>query len=298
VAAYSQSLDEEEAVAGRVVTANRAGLCGQAVDGKTVRGASAHGETVHLVSVVRHESAAVLAQEQVREKLDERQAAAHLLSQRSLQGTVTTLDALHTQVKLARQIVAAGGHYLMVVKGNQPTWFHDIDLAFQALPPFNRSEAEFWAYQVMETSDRGHGREDTHRLESTTRLNDYLAWPTVAQVLRRTRRSRHRRTGLVSEEVHYGITSLPRSLLDLAQIEQLWRWHWTIENCTHYIRDVSFGEDRSQVRAAHAPQALAALRNALITLLRHEGWAHLPNAFRFFQHHVQDSLRLLGAIAT
>jgi len=298
VAAYTQALDETESNEGRIETRSGTVLCGQALDGKTVRGASAHGETVHLVSVVRHQSAAVLAQCQVAEKLDERQAATQLLTPDLLTGTITTMDALHTQRTLAQQILDAGGHYLMVVKGNQPTLYHDIDLAFQVLPPSNRWEAEFWQYQAIQTFDRGHGREDLHRLERTTRLNDYLDWPAVAQVLRRTRRSCHRRTQVVTEEVHYGITSLPPTLVDLAQIEQLWRWHWTIENCSHYIRDVSLGEDRSQVRSGNAPQALAAFRNALVTLLRHEGWAHIPNALRFFQHNVQHSLRFLGAIAT
>jgi hypothetical protein len=77
--------------------------------------------------------------------------------------------------------------------------------------------------------------------------------------------------------------------------------HWLlehIENCTHYIRDVSLGEDASQVRAGNTPQALAAFRNALISALRLDGWAYLPNAFRHFCHNVQDSLRFLGALST
>ena len=298
VAAYNQTLDAADGMTGRIATKSGTVLKGQAVDGKTVRGASAHGETVHLVRVVRHQSAAVLAQGQVAEKLDERQAAVQLLTPDLLVGTVTTMDALHTQRTLAQHILDAGGHYLMVVKGNQPALLHDIALGFDALPPVNPREAAFWGYQAIQTFDRGHGREEVHRLERTTHLNDYLRWPGVAQVLRRTRRSCQRRTRVITEEVHYGITSLPPTLVELASLEQLWRWHWTIENCVHYVRDVSFGEDRSQVRAGNAPQVLAAFRNALITVLHHEGWAHIPNALRFFEAHLQDSLRFLGAIAT
>jgi predicted transposase YbfD/YdcC len=53
-----------------------------------------------------------------------------------------------------------------------------------------------------------------------------------------------------------------------AQLLQLIRGHWAIENRLHYVRDVSFGEDGSQIRSGAAPQVLAALRNAVIGLLK------------------------------
>src|SRR5438105_5207875 len=40
----------------------------------------------------------------------------------------------------------------------------------------------------------------------------------------------------------------------------------TIENSLHYVRDVTFAEDRSHIRTGHAPQLLAACRNLAITL--------------------------------
>lgn len=45
------------------------------------------------------------------------------------------------------------------------------------------------------------------------------------------------------------------------------REHWRIENCLHYVRDVTLGEDACRVRKGGAPQVLAALRNAAIHLL-------------------------------
>ncbi|HEX9596556.1 MAG TPA: hypothetical protein VF982_06720, partial [Anaerolineales bacterium] len=65
------------------------------------------------------------------------------------------------------------------------------------------------------------------------------------------------------------------------------RKHWTIENQLHYVRDLSFGEDRCQVHTASAPQALAALRNGILALLRDEGWPSPPTAFRHFSIDVQ-----------
>jgi hypothetical protein len=62
-------LDRADGVSGSVVLADGQRLFGQALDGKTVCGASRHGPVVHLVSVVRHESGAVLAQQPVATKM-------------------------------------------------------------------------------------------------------------------------------------------------------------------------------------------------------------------------------------
>jgi predicted transposase YbfD/YdcC len=160
------------------------------------------------------------------------------------------MDALHTQRWEAETILAAQGHYLMVVKPNQGTLYQDIQWAFEALPPLNRYEQEYWDYQRHEIPDRGHGRLERRTLESTTRLNGFLTWPGVAQVLRRTCWRQDLRSKVISQDVHFGIPSLDRQTV--TQVEQFWRWHWTIENCTHYIRDVSMGEDASQVRTGNA----------------------------------------------
>lgn len=53
------------------------------------------------------------------------------------------------------------------------------------------------------------------------------------------------------------------------------RQHWTIENGSHYVRDVTFAEDHSQVRTGSIPQMMAAVRNTAIALLRSHGETRL-----------------------
>jgi predicted transposase YbfD/YdcC len=298
ISAYTRQIDEEDATMGSIETAQGEQLRGQSLDGKTVCGASQHGELVHLVSLVRHESGVALAQERVASKLDERKAGGHLLTADQLYRTITTADALYTQVKQAEQIVAGGGHYLLAVKRNQPSLYEAIDLAFAALPPINQEEAAFWQHQTYTTLDKAHGRLEKRTLESTTALNDYLEWPGVAQVLRRTCQRTLIKSGKMTTRVRYAVTTLSRTMVSLAQIESVWRRHWTIENQLHYVRDVSFGEDQCQIHCGNAPQALAALRNAILALLRFEGWPSPPSAFRHFAAHPQLALRLLGAFSS
>jgi predicted transposase YbfD/YdcC len=294
IAAYDQALDTDDATIGTLVGADGLQWRGQAVDGKTVRGASAHGSTVHLVSLVRHDSGTVLAQCQVADKSNEITAVPALLAGRDLTGTVTTMDALLTQQSQARQILAQGGHYLMVVKENQGTLYADLALLFEQ-PQALRGEQD--PLKWCETSC-GHGRQETRTLESSVALNGYVAWPGVGQVLRRTYDSIEPTTGKTAYEVTYGITSLSRRQALPEHVAWFWRQHWTIENRVHYVRDVTMGEDRCQVHTGKAPRVLAALRNGLLSLLRYRGWTNIAAALRFYGASPQKALRLIGALAT
>lgn len=93
-------------------------------------------------------------------------------------------------------------------------------------------------------------------------------WPHVQQVYRTARRRIRQRTGETETEVTYAITSLSTDQADANALLALVRGHWGIENKTHYVRDVPFDEDRSQIRSGAAPQAFAACRNLAIALLR------------------------------
>jgi hypothetical protein len=100
----------------------------------------------------------------------------------------------------------------------------------------------------------------------------------------------------VEHHTSYGITSLPWSQVSAAQIEALWRGHWTIENCVHYVRDVTMGEDACHMRTGNAPQTMAALRNALLSLFRRNGWSNIADALRYYAANFSQALELVGAV--
>ena len=72
------------------------------------------------------------------------------------------------------------------------------------------------------------------------------------------------------------------------------RDHWQIENRLHYVRDMAYDEDRSQVRKGHRPHAMATLRNTAISLLRLAGAENIAAATRYLGRHITRPLRLLG----
>jgi predicted transposase YbfD/YdcC len=263
---------------------------GQAVDGKAVRGANRHGAKLHLVSLVRHGSGRVRKQVRVSDKSNEITAVPVLLAGLDLRGTVTTMDSLLTQQAIARQIVAQNGQYLMVVKENQPTLFAAIELVFRC-PPL---EEEADHLQSVTTVGKEHGRLETRTLERTASLRGYVTWPGAGQVMRRTCERIEVMTGKVSREVTYGVTSLAPQEASAADLEGLWRGHWTIENKVHYVRDETMGEDRGQMYRGHAAQALAALRNGMLSLLRSQGVRQIADALRHHGSSVEEALAFIG----
>jgi predicted transposase YbfD/YdcC len=263
---------------------------GQAVDGKAVRGAQAHGAKVHLVSLVHHGTGQVRKQVRVRAKSNEITAVPSLLHDQDVRGTVITMDALLTQQTIAQQIRNQHGHYLMIVKENQPALYAAIELLFQ-LPPLPAPEHHL---DQVTTTEKGHGRLETRTLERSCALNGYVDWPEVGQVLRRTCQRIILKTGEVREQVTYGITSLGWQEASAAQLEALWRGHWGIENKVHYVRDVTMGEDAGQIHVGQAPHALAALRNGLLSLLRSKGVTNIADALRHYAASVQETLVLIG----
>jgi predicted transposase YbfD/YdcC len=266
-------------------------LAGQAIDGKSVRGVGRVGQPCQLVSLVEHGSATVLAQQQVSHKRDERSAVPLLLAQRDLRGKVITLDALHTLKPTARLILQAGGDYLMVVKKNQATLYEFLDLLFSL--PAHPADHEVWD-RVGPTSQKGHGRLETRTLTSGSAHIEDVDWPGVAQVLRRECERIELKSGKLTREVSYALTSLAPWRADAASLEALWRGHWTIENSLHYVRDVSFGEDAGQAAAGSTARALASVRNALLFVFRRAGWRFVPDALAHYSASVQRALSLVG----
>ncbi len=260
-----------------------------AIDGKSLRGSRKQGAPfTHLLSAVSHHLGLTLGQVAVDAKSNEITAIHTLLHGLLLEGWVVTMDALLTQQKIAQAIVDAGGDSLMVVKENQPTLHADIALAFAdpALLVGTSTSAT--------TQDRGHGRLERRTLTLTTALADYLAWPNHQQVFHAIRTRTNLRTGEVSSETVYGITSLPPTRADAAFVLDRLRSHWMIENGVHYVRDVTFAEDHSQVRTGAIPQVMAAFRSTAITLLRSSGETNIAAACRRLAAHPWQALALLG----
>ncbi len=257
-----------------------------ALDGKTVRGAaSATQPAPQFLSVSTHDSYETLLQVRVPADTNEIPVAQALVPYLPLRGRVLTADALHTQTELAQAVLDQGGAYLLTLKDNHPLLRAEVALYFTTPGATARS---------AQSIDRRRGRTETRTLHSTTRLNAYLrtlgGFPCVAQVAQLLR-TVQTRLGTRTEVVYLLTSPRPRQA-DPARLLALIRGHWSVES-RHWIRDVTFGEDRSRVCRGHAPQILAALRNLALTLIRRSGATQIAAYRRHLAAHPAKALRLL-----
>src|SRR4051794_13127783 len=250
-----------------------------AIDGKTLRGSAPRttaeqvavarrgGGRTHLVAAYDQASGVTLGQlgcapeaGKGGEVATAMALAATLDERRLLAGSVITVDAGFTARELAADLRARGAHWILRVKGNQKR----LHARLTALP---------WA-QVPEAArvrSVGHGRVETR----TIRVIDLAGsddghgefFPDAAQALKIVRRRRTRR-GRWSVQTVYAITSLDAREADPALLACWVRGHWRIEGGLHWVRDVVFAEDHSQVRTAYGPVNLAVLRTLAINALR------------------------------
>jgi hypothetical protein len=144
------------------------------------------------------------------------------------------------------------------------------------------------------TVNKGHGRIETRRLWASDQLVGYLDFPYARQVMRIERSTTKLDGTRLRHEVVFGITSLDSVKGPAPRLLKLNRGHWGIENRLHWVRDVTFDEDRSQVRKGAGAQVMAALRNLAIGILRRAGATSIAAALRHCARHVEKALRLIG----
>jgi predicted transposase YbfD/YdcC len=278
-------------VSAALIAAAPEALDGVAMDGKALRMSARCGATdAHLLSLFSHRGGVVLGDAAQRapavaDKTNEITASADALAMLLLTGVVITGDAMFTQRAIAATIMDAGNDYLLVVKENQPTLHTDLATLF--------ADADV-AVSVAEETTVHRQRIERRRLYASTELVGYTDWPGLAQTLCMARRVTDRRTGETHEEIAYAVTSLAAHRATPAQLSTLWREHWHIENKLHWVRDVTFGEDGSTVRAGAGPQVLAALRNLAIGLLRLGGATNIAAACRRYAAQPALALTAVG----
>jgi predicted transposase YbfD/YdcC len=251
-----------------------------AIDGKTVRGAKGKGgKAPHLVAALAHGIGAVLGQVAVDEKSNEIPAVRELLKAfADLAGAVLTIDAMHTQHDTAQLILGRGADYVMTVKANMPTLHKQLKkLPWACIPSVSSVSSD-------------HGRR-ARRTIKVVLAPSWIGLEGAAQVaqLRRTVTKKGKKT----VEVVYLITS-DRG----ASPETLAAWvrrHWHIENKLHWVRDVTYQEDKSLVRTGNAPRVMASLRSLAISILRLDGHTNIAAANRHHARDPQRTLKLLQA---
>jgi len=145
-------------------------------------------------------------------------------------------------------------------------------------------ELPFWGTKAdFIDRSRGHGRAEVRsvRVRSVRPSEPLTGFPSARQAIMVVReRATLRGEQLGDPEVVFAITSLPRKDASPRALAGMLRGHWCIENGLHYVRDVTFDEDRSRIRTGSGPRVMASLRNLAIAIHRLNGEKNIASATR------------------
>ena len=137
------------------------------------------------------------------------------------------------------------------------------------------------------------GRLEVRTLTTSSQLNDFLDWPFLQQVFKLERFITISKTGKMRHELVYGVTSLSAELASPAQLLQMLRSYWQIENGLHYPRDVTLHEDHTRFKKHSAAHNMAIINNLILALIAKSNFLFVPSARRYFAAHPDHALALL-----
>ena len=269
-----------------------------ALDGKALRGMLKRedGTSEYALSVYDVKAGKTMSQVAVGSKENEITKAPEAIRLAKIAGKVVTGDALHTQQRLSRHILAEQGDYVFPVKENQPQLYKNIQSLFAPdypKPGFGKIQMDFLSVQKV---NKGHGRIERRTLTTSEMLNTYAAWPGLAQVYRLEREFQWWRGGKcyrTSCEIEFGITSLTRKAANPSRLLEIRRAHWGIETGSHYRRDVTLKEDATRMTIGNGGKVIANINNLVLALIRQAGFLNAAQARRYFAAHLPKAFSLL-----
>ena len=253
------------------------------VDGKALHGARRDdGRAVHLLAAMVHGVPAVLAQRDVAHKTNEITQVKPLLAPLNLTGWTVTLDALHCQRETARYLVEDknAAYVFTAAKDNQPKLAAELDALPWTTVPITHT-----------THDRSHGRDERRTIQVMPAPEGIF--PYAKQVFLVERHVADLAGTPKSAVAALGLTCLSAAQAGPGRLATLVRGHWGIE-ALHWVRDVTFDEDGSQLRKGSAPQVLAGQRNLAVGALHTAGRTKIASSIRWVS---RDPIRALDILA-
>lgn len=144
------------------------------------------------------------------------------------------------------------------------------------------------------TVDKGHGRIEKRKIQVAPVKESQTKFPYAAQFIKVIRTTTDLEGSNLKQETAYLVTSLSSERADAGYLLESIRGHWSIENSLHWVRDVTFDEDRSQIRTGSAPRVFASMRNLAISLLRLNGVKCIASGLRKLSWNAERALELIG----
>lgn len=238
-----------------------------AIDGKRVRGASNKKNQpdalLHMVSAWSSGRGLVLGQVKTETKSNDITAIPELIQGLDIKDATITIDAMGCQKEIVRVIVEKEANYVLMVKANQSSLFDEIQNYFEQAESL---KFEGVPHNSFTKEEEGHGRKERRELYATDDIEwlpmkeEWIGLKSIVML-----KSFRTLEGITSEERRYYISSLPPLAERIANAA---RSHWGVENKVHWVLDVDFHEDLSQISTGNAAENFSILRRLSLNVIR------------------------------
>jgi len=258
------------------------------LDGKVVCGVKSEetDKQLHLLALQESDKNLTVTQTALKEGENEISGAKRLLEKAAIENKIISGDAIFAQKEISKTVVEKGGEYLWKLRANQGKIYETAKNHFKQMTDKYLGKSA--------SLDKGHGRIEERKIITSFRITGKIEFPYAAQVFRIAKKSTVVKTGKVSNQTIYGITSLSVEEYGAGQLLDLTGKHWQIENGLHYRRDVTFKEDAVKKKSINGGQIMAALNNLAIGILRKTGWENIAQARRFYNAQIHKGLELIN----
>ena len=230
------------------------------IDGKAIKSATDkinNGNIPYIVSAFIGEIGLSIGQIKVDDKSNEIIAIPELLDLIDIKGATITIDAIGTQYEIANKIVSKGGHYALRVKKNQPKLFRNVKSQFNFYNNLYSNDS----VKYKKTIEKDHGRGEMREyflIYDTSKIKDKIKWKTVNALLY-VKVQREEKDEVKVTDNYYIVDYK----IDLDEVVNVVRDHWSIECGLHWKLDVILDEDHSRNREGNSINNLAILRKII-----------------------------------
>ena len=244
------------------------------IDGKSLRKSFIKGKAssaIHMVNAWSTGASLSLGQLKSEGKSNEIKTVPKLLDRLNIKGCIVSTDAMSCQLKTAQKILEREGDYLLALKGNQEFLEKRVKEKFKEL---SRPGPKQLKIDTFTSTDDGHGRLEkrtcrvlTPKKSKVFGVNPFEKWPSLNSLVEIDSERINKKTGEVSNEKRYYISSCKDSAEELLEAV---RGHWEVENKLHWVLDVVFREDDCRSRSGYSPENFAMLRQFALNLIKKE----------------------------
>lgn len=241
-----------------------------AFDGKTLRGSFDNfndKSAIQILSAFLVDSKIILAHEEIEEKTNEIPTAQDLIKKLGLEDCIFTFDAMNCQQKTLETAKDTNNNVIVQVKANQKFLLEDCLQTSKDMPICD-------VYEEPLNEERNRREKRKVEVFNTSLISDLEKWNLVKAIVK-VKRHREifdtkKKCWKNSGETAFYISTVVLSAEDFCKAI---RNHWKIENCNHYVRDVSMQEDKSRIRVN--ANIFAKLRSFALNIMRANNTANV-----------------------